>query len=76
MTLRARQNPQNRYHPKLGAMVTLNRFSESSSARIAAKAMTSAAQLALGRPFSPASRKREGSMPVMSPMNRQTDGSG
>lgn len=76
MTLSARQKPQNTYQPKLGVMVMEKRFSEVSSARITTKATASGTQAFLTRPFSLASRKSEGSMPVMRPMNRQTEGAG
>ncbi len=72
----AMQNPQNRYHPKLGAMLTESTFKESSSASTTAKAATRLTQLPRVRPCSPASRKREGSMPPISPTNRHTLWSG
>ena len=76
ITLSARQNPQKMYHPKFGVIVTENRFREISNARMMAKATTSAIQQPFGRPCSPASRNKDGSIPVISPINRQTDGSG
>ena len=72
----AMQNPQNRYQPKLGAMVTDSTFKESSSASTTAKAATRLIQLPRVWPCSPASRKREGSMPAISPTNRHTLWSG
>ena len=74
--LNARQKPQKIYHPKLGVMVTENRFREISSARTMAKAMTRDTAQPFERPFSPASLNKEGSIPVIRPINKHTDGSG
>lgn len=58
ITLRARQNPQKRYHGKLGAIVTEKRFSEISSARITANAIARETQLPLGGLFPRLPEKR------------------
>ena len=76
MTLSATQTPQKMFQPKLGSMDTDSMFRPSKSDKTAAKATASAMKEPLLRPCSPASRNREGIMPMIRPTNRQTDGSG
>ena len=77
MTDSARQNPQNRYQPKLGAIVTREQAERDKQRqnhrKRSAQADPAARRAAL---LAPASRNSEGSMPVISPINRQTEGSG
>ena len=76
MTLKARQKPQNRYQKKFGSMVTEAMFSTFRITKMTIMHTAREIQEPLLLPCSPASRNREGSMPPMRPMNRQTDGSG
>lgn len=74
--LRARQKPQNRYHTKLGRTSREVICSPIRMAKITHMQTIRDTKDPLLRPCSPASRNREGSIPVIRPMKRQTDGSG
>ena len=76
MILSARQKPLKRYHPKDGAMVTDAILSPINSAKTRIIAIKRERIEPLAGPFSFASRNRDGSMPPISPTNRQTDGAG
>ena len=60
----------------MGSIFTDRLFRPSSSASTITKAAVMEMYEVRLRPFSPASRNREGSMPAISPTNTQTDGSG
>ena len=76
MMLRARQNPQNRNQKKFAFTSTENSWNPISTAKITIMHTIMEMKEPLLRPCSPASRNREGSMPVISPMKTHTDGSG
>ena len=76
MTLSARQNPQNRYQKKLGVTSTEVSFSPNRIRKMAHIHTSREIQDPVLRPCSPASLNREGSIPAIRPINRQTEGSG
>ena len=76
MILKARQNPQNRYHVKLGVMVTEALLNAVRRANTASMAVIMEKKDLFVRPICPASRHREGSIPAIRPTNRQTEGAG
>src|SRR5699024_7899114 len=76
ITLRARQKPQNKYQKKLGFTSSDVIWRPMSRAKITHIQTSRDIKEPLLRPFSPASRNREGSIPVIRPIKTQTEGSG
>ena len=73
MMLRARQKPQNRYHTKPGTIFTEAAFKANNRANTAHMDANRERKEPPDLPCSPASRHREGSMPIIRPIKRQME---